>query len=67
MPCPRAKCSPPGQLCYQGTCRSKYAACDVPVYFATMDDNPGKLDQWTKRERSADSAAPVYFQGEPDS
>ena len=48
---------PPGHVRkWPRHCR-KYEACDVPVYFVRMDDNPGKLGRWKKRERSAGSAS----------
>jgi hypothetical protein len=43
---------PPGHVRKWATYCGKYAACDVPVYFVRMDDNPGKLGQWKKRERN---------------
>ena len=42
---------------------SKYAACDVPVYFGRMDDNSGKLDQWKEREHGAERAASTLALG----
>lgn len=49
---------PPGHVRkWPRHCR-QYAACDVPVYFVRMDDNPGKLGRWKKRERNA---GPVSF------
>lgn len=56
---------PPGQVRKWATYCGKYAACDVPVYFVRMDDNPGKLGQWKKRERGAERAASVLASGEP--
>jgi hypothetical protein len=51
---------PPGHVRkWPRHCR-KYEACDVPVYFVRMDDNPGKLGRWKKRERGAGSA-PLRF------
>ena len=58
---------PPGQVRKWATYCSKYAACDVPVYFVRMDDNPGKLGQWKKRERSAERAASTLALGGPSS
>ena len=47
---------PPGQVRkWASSCR-KYAACDVPVYFVRMDDNPSKLGQWKTRGRSQHAA-----------
>ena len=58
---------PPGQVRKWATYCGKYAACDVPVYFVRMDDNPGKLGQWKKRERSAERAASMLALGETSS
>lgn len=59
---------PPGQVRKWGTYCPKYAACDVPVYFVRMDDNPGKMDQWkTKRGRNAERSASARASGEPHS
>ena len=34
---------PPGQVRKWATYCGKYAACDVPVYFVRMDDNPASF------------------------
>ena len=58
---------PPGQVRKWATYCRKYAACDVPVYFVRMDDNPGKLGQWKKRERSAGRSVSARALVEPHS
>jgi hypothetical protein len=59
---------PPGQVRKWATYCRKYAACDVPVYFVRMDDNPGKLGQWKiKRGRNAERSASARALGEPHS
>jgi hypothetical protein len=46
---------PPGQVRKWSTYCRQYAACDVPVYFVRMDDNPGRLGHWKKRAQPAES------------
>ncbi len=58
---------PPGQVRKWTIYCDKYAACDVPVYFVRIDDNPGKLGQWKKRERSAERATSALALREPHS
>ena len=56
---------PPGHVRkWHRHCR-QYAACDVPVYFVRMDDNPGKLGRWKKRERNAGSVSFRIAFGDP--
>ena len=48
---------PPGHVRKWARHCRQYAACDVPVYFVRMDDNPGRLGGWKKRDRSTDRAS----------
>lgn len=39
---------PPGQVRKWARHCERYAACERPVYFVRVDENPGKLGRWKK-------------------
>jgi hypothetical protein len=42
---------PPGQVRKWSRYCERYAACERPVYFVRVDENPGKLGRWKTREK----------------
>ena len=48
---------PSGQVRRWAKHCGKYRACELPVYFVRMDDNPGKLGKWKNRTESEERTA----------
>lgn len=43
---------PAGQVRKWSVYCQRYAACERPAYFVRMDDPPGKLGRWARREQA---------------